>query len=264
MRRSGILFILSCGMLMADVRYTLRCEIESTDKMLTQSGAMRDAMKDCTSEIFQTGERQMSRTARMTQIVEYATESTVVIDHSKKTWTRSSASQTEAAAQAAMEQMKQMGVKLKMSSEPIPEKREISGYAASGLASLVEMTFAFPGMDRGMSSRVRMEFWVSETAPGAKEILAWTANQKQEGVASKASPTLRVMGQFLTAVPGGNQVLANGANLVGQLMEMNMKMESKGMGDAPTMNMSMRAETFSTEAIPASEFEIPDGYKEVK
>ena len=78
-------------MLMADVRYTLRCEIESTDKMLTQSGAMRDAMKDCTSEIFQTGERQMSRTARMTQIVEYATESTVVIDHSKKTWTRSSA-----------------------------------------------------------------------------------------------------------------------------------------------------------------------------
>ena len=264
MSRNGILFVFSCGMLMADVRYTLRCEIVTNDMMLTQNGALRDATKDCTSDIFQTAERQMSRSGRMTQIVEYADETTILIDHVKKTWTRNSASQTEAAARASMEQLKQMGVKLKMSSEKIVEKREIAGYEAKGLANLLEMSFNFPGMDQGMSSTVRIEFWLSETAPGSKAILEWSAKQKSLGAGSQNSPTLRIMNQFLAAVPGGEQLLRESGNLVGQLMEMNMKMESKGMGNAADMRMTLRAEKFSTEAIPASEFEIPDGYTEVK
>lgn len=264
MTKSWILFVLSCGMLMADVRYTMRCEIESTDKKLMESGALKEAAKDCSSEIFQTADRQMSRTSRLTQIVEYANENTILIDHAKKTWTRNSAARAAGLAQTALEQMKQMGAKVNMTTEAIKEKREIAGYEAKGLTNLLEISFAMPGLQGGMSSAVRIEFWVSETAPGAKEILAWSAKLKDQAEGSQASLTMRMLGQFLSSVPGGNQMLQEGGNLVGQLMEVSMKMESKGMGNEAKMNMVMRADKFSTEAIPATEFEIPDGYKEVK
>ncbi len=264
MSKIGIFFLLSCSILMADVRYTLRCEIESTDKKLMESGALKEAARDCSSEIFQTAARQMSRTSQLTQIVEYANENTILIDHVKKTWTRNSAAQAAGLAQTAMEQMKQMGAKVNMTTEAIKEKREIAGYEAKGLTNLLEISFAMPGIQEGMSSAVRIEFWVSETAPGAKEILAWAAKQKDQGVGSQASLTMRMLGQIVSSIPGGNQMLQEGGNLFGQLMEVSMKMESKGMGNEARMNMVMRAEKFLTDSIPASEFEIPDGYKEVK
>jgi hypothetical protein len=59
-------------------------------------------------------------------------------------------------------------------------------------------------------------------------------------------------------------MLKDGENLVGQLLEMSMVMETKGLADTLTMKMVMRAEKFDESPIAASEFAIPDGYQEVK
>jgi len=240
----------------ADVRYLLRCEVESSDKMMSKSGALQAAMKDCTSEILQTKEKQLSRNGKVSQILDFKTETTITLDHEKKTWSKGTASVGEKAAQAQMEQLKSMGAQFKMVSNPITETKKIAGYEAKGLAGLLQMTFNFPGMDKGMSSRAVMEFWVSETAPGAAEVLQATSGQQ--------SPTLRLMAQFLTTVPGGSQMLKDGANLRGQLMEMTMKMETAGLADTLSLAMLMRAENFVVGPIEASEFEVPADYKEVK
>lgn len=254
----------SAGILMADVRYTLRCEIESSDKVVSKSGALRQAMKDCTSEILQTADRQLSRNSKTTQILEFASESTITIDHEKKTWTRNGTAVAEQAAQASMDQLKQMGAVFQLISNPLTEPKEIAGYSAKGLASVLTMSFNFPGMDKGMSSRAQMEFWISESAPGAKEIMEWAKKQKKGPTDVPTSPTMRMMAQFLATMPGGRQMLKDGENLVGQLLEMSMTMETKGLADTLTMKMVMRAEKFDTSPIAASEFAIPDGYQEVK
>ena len=256
--RVFFLLSLAAATLSADVRYTLKCEIESNDKMMAKSGALQDAMKDCTSTILQTADRQLTRTSKSTQIVEFGSETVITIDHEKKTWTKNGAAQAEYAAQASMNQLKQMGAVFRLTSSPITEPRTIAGYEAKGMVSVLEMTFNFPGMPQGMVSRAQMEFWVSDTAPGAKEIVAWSTKNKQ------ASPTLRMMSQFLATVPGGNQVLKDGEHLVGQLLEMGMRMETKGLPDVLSLKMTMKAEGFDTTPIPASEFAIPDGYQEVK
>ena len=256
--RSILLFLMASTAILADVRYQLRCEIESSDKVVSKSGALADAMKDCSSEILQTADRQMIRNGKSSQIIEFGTETTILIDHVKHTWTKNGAGQADLAAQAAMEQLKQMGAVFKMTSNLLEEKKQIAGFESKGMASLLNMSFNFPGMDKGMSSVALMEFWVSETAPGAKEILAYAA---KNGPAS--SPTMRMMGQFLASVPGGNQLLKDGSALIGQLMEMTMTMETKGLADTLKMKMTLRAEGFDEKPIPASEFAIPAGYKEV-
>lgn len=257
--RSFLLFLMVSASLLADVRYQLRCEIESNDKVVGKSGAMADAMKDCSSEILQTVDRQMIRNGKATQIIEFGTETTILIDHAKKTWTKNGAGQADLAAQATMEQLKQMGAVFKMTSNQLTEKRQIAGFEAKGIASLLQMSFNFPGMDKGMSSNALMEFWVSETAPGAKEILAYAAKN-----GPGASPTLRMMSQFLSTVPGGNQLLKDGSGLIGQLMEMTMTIETKGLADTLKLKMTLRAEGFDEKPIPATEFAVPAGYKEVQ
>jgi hypothetical protein len=257
--RSILLFLMASTAILADVRYQLRCEIESSDKVVSKSGALADAMKDCSSEILQTADRQMIRNGKSSQIIEFGTETTILVDHVKQTWTKNGAGQADLAAQAAMEQLKQMGAVFKMTSNLLEEKKQIAGFESKGMASLLNMSFNFPGMDKGMSSVALMEFWVSETAPGAKEILAYAAKN-----GPSASPTMRMMGQFLASVPGGNQLLKDGSALIGQLMEMTMTMETKGLADTLKMKMTLRAEGFDEKPIPASEFAIPAGYKEVK
>lgn len=256
--RSFLIFSMISGTLLADVRYQLSCEIESSDKIVSKSGALADAMKDCSSEILQTADRQMIRNGKTTQIIEFRTETTILVDHLKKTWTRNGAGQADQASQAAMEQLKQMGAVFKMTSNQIAEKKHVAGFESKGMASLLDMSFKFPGMDQGMSSRALMEFWVSETAPGAKEILAFAAKN-----GPGASPTLRMMSQFLATVPGGNQLLKDGSGLIGQLMEMTMTIETKGLADSLKLKMTLRAEGFDETPIAASEFAIPAGYKEV-
>lgn len=257
-QRLIFVLMLGAGLALGDVRYTLKCEIESTDKVMLKTGALADAMKDCTSTILQTSDRQLTRNAKGTQIVEFGSESVITIDHEKKTWTRSAAAKAEQAAQASLQQLQQMGAVFRVTSNRLSEPRMIAGFEAKGMVSILEMSFNFPGMQQGMSSRAQMEFWVSETAPGAKEIMAWAAKDKM------ASPTLRMMGQFLATVPGGSQVLKDGQDLVGQLVEMTMRMETKGLADVMSMRMTMKAEGFDTSPIPGSEFEIPAGYTEVK
>jgi hypothetical protein len=247
------------GVARGDVRYTLKCEIESSDKMMARTGALQDAMRDCTSQILQTAEKQLTRNGKVSQILEYGTESLITINHEKKTWTRNAAAQAEMAAQQSMQQLKQMGAVFRVVSNPISETKQVGGFEAKGIVSVLEMSFNFPGMPPGMSSRSQMEFWVSDTAPGAKEIIA-AAGKNGAGV----SPTLRLMGQFLATVPGGQEMLKDAGKLVGQLVEMTMKMETKGMADVLSLKMTMRAEDFKTEPIPAAEFAIPDGYTEVK
>jgi len=258
-----IFLLLAVGILSADVKYTLRCEIETNDKVMLKTGALADAMRDCTSVILQTADRQLTRTGKMSQLIEFGTESVITIDHEKKTWSKNSAEKTEAAAQASMNQLKQMGAVFKLTSNPLTETQKISGYDAKGLVSVLEMSFNFPGMQQGMSSRAQMEFWVSETAPGAKEIIAWAAKSKSSH-GMQVSPTIRMMSQFLSTVPGGAQALKDGQHLVGQLLQMGMQMETKGLADVLSLKMTMKAEGFDTAPIAASEFAIPDGYQEVK
>jgi hypothetical protein len=257
-QRLIFVWMLSAAALTADVRYTLKCEIESTDKVILKTGALATAMRECTSTILQTGERQLTRTERFTQIVDFAKEDVVTLDHEKKTWTKFSTAKEEQAAQASIMQLQQMGAVFRIVSNPISEPKMIGGFEAKGMVSVLEMSFNYPGMQKGMNSRAQMEFWVSETAPGAKEIMASSAKNKL------ASPTMRMMGKFLATVPGGSQVLKDGQNLVGQLLEMTMRLETKGLADVLSMRMTMKAEGFDTSAIPASEFSIPDGYTEVK
>ncbi len=257
--RSFLVFLVISGSMLADVRYQLRCEIESSDKIVSKSGALADAMKDCSSEILQTAVRQMIRNGKSTQIIEFGTETTILIDHAKQTWTRNGAGQADLAAQAAMMQLKQMGAVFKMTSNQLAEKKQIAGFESKGMASLLQMSFNFPGSDKGMSSNALMEFWVSETAPGAKEILAYAAKN-----GPGASPTMRMMSQFLANVPGGNQLLKDGSGLIGQLMEMTMTIQTKGLEDTLNLKMTLRAEGFDEAPIPASEFAVPAGYKEVK
>jgi hypothetical protein len=251
------------GVLSADVKYTLRCEIESSNKVMVKPGALEDAMKNCTSTILQTADKQLTRTGKTTQIVEFANETVITIDHEKKTWSRNGTQAAEQAAHASLNQLKQMGAVFKLTSNPVIEAQKIAGYDAKGLISILEMTFSIPGMPTGMSSRAQMEFWVSDTAPGAKEIMAWAAKSKTaDGL--QVSPTMRMMSQFLSTVPGGNQVLKDGQHLVGQLVQMSMTMETKGLEEGVKMKMTMKAEGFDTTPIAASEFAIPDGYQEVK
>lgn len=256
--RSFLLILLVSAPMPADVRYQLRCEIESSDKVVGKNGALAEAMKDCSSEILQTADRQMIRNGKSTQIIEFGTETTILIDHAKQTWTKNRAGQADLAAQGAMDQLKQMGAVFKLTSNPLEEKKQIAGYESKGMASFLNVSFNFPGMDKGMNSTALMEFWVSETAPGAKEILAYAAKN-----GPLASPTMRMMSQFLASVPGGNQLLKNGSGLIGQLMEMTMTMETKGLADTLKMKMTLRAEGFDEKPIAASEFAIPTGYKEV-
>ena len=42
--RSILLFLMASTAILADVRYQLRCEIESSDKVVSKSGALADAM----------------------------------------------------------------------------------------------------------------------------------------------------------------------------------------------------------------------------
>ncbi len=257
--RSFLIFLMISTTLLADVRYQLRCEIDSSDKVISKSGALADAMKDCSSEILQTADRQMIRNSKTTQIIEFGSETTILMDHLKNTWTKNGAGQADQAAQAAMDQLKQMGAVFKMTSSQISDTKQIAGFESKGMASMLDMSFNFPGIDKGMSSKALMEFWVSETAPGAKEILAF-ASRNGPG----ASPTLRMMSQFLSTVPGGNQLLKDGSGLIGQLMEMTMTIETKGLADTLKLKMTLRAESFDEEPIAPGEFEIPPGYKEVK
>ena len=254
--RGFFVFLMVSASLLADVRYQLRCEIESSDKVVSKSGALADAMKDCSSEILQTADRQMIRNGKSTQIIEFGTETTILIDHAKQTWTKNGAGQADL---AAMDQLKQMGAVFKMTSNQLAEKKQIAGFESKGMASLLQMSFNFPGMDKGMSSNALMEFWVSETAPGAKEIQAYAAKN-----GPGASPTMRMMSQFLATVPGGNQLLKDGSGLIGQLMEMTMTIQTKGLADTLNLKMTLRAEVFDEAPIPASAFVVPAGYKEVK
>ncbi len=257
--RSFFVFLVISASLPADVRYQLRCEIESSDKVVSKSGALADAMKDCSSQILQTADRQMIRNGKSTQIIEFGTETTFLMDHTRKTWTKNGAGQADLAAQAAMEQLKQMGAVFKMTSNQVAEKKQIAGFESKGIASLLQMSFNFPGMDKGMSSNALMEVWVSKTAPGAKDILAYAAKN-----GPGASPTMRMMSQFLATVPGGNQLLKEGSGLIGQLMEMTMTIQTKGLEDTLNLKMTLRAQGFDEAPIPASEFAVPAGYKEVK
>jgi len=254
-----VVYLALCAAARADVRYTLKCEIESSDKVMARTGALQDAMRDCSSQILQTAEKQLTRNGKVTQILEYGTENLITIHHEKKTWTRNGAAQSELAAQASMQQLKQMGAVFRIVSNPIAEPKQVAGFDAKGIVSVLEMSFNYPGVPSGMSSRAQMEFWVSETAPGAKEIIAAASKNGAVG-----SPTLKIMGQFLATVPGGQEMLNDAEKLVGQLVEMTMRMETKGLADVLSLKMTMRAEDFKTVAIPASEFAIPDGYVEVK
>ncbi len=255
----GLLLILALpALLWADVRYTLKCDIESNDKVMLKSGAMVAAMKDCSSTILQTATRQLTKTSRMTQIVEFGSESIITIDHEKKTWMRHDAAQTEQAAQASLRQLQQMGAVFQLSSHAIERPRVIAGYEAKGIQNVLTMTFQFPGMPQGMNSRSQMEMWFSETAPGAKEIIAAIGSNTDN------SPTMRMMRQFLATFPGGDQVIKETRNLRGQLLEMSIHMETHGLAEPLNLKMTMRAEGFDTTPIPASEFDVPEGYKEVK
>lgn len=250
--------ILTAGTLSADVKYTLRCDIESPDKQMAKSGALATAMKDCTSTVLQSANRQAFRNGKSTQIFELGSETVITIDHEKKTWSKNGLAETESRTQAAMAQLKQMGANFKMISNPLSEPKTIAGFASKGMVSILEMSFNFPGMQQGMSTRTQLEFWVSDSAPGAKEFIEWTEKNKA------VSPTLRMMGLFLASFPGGDQVLKDTKNFVGQLMEMSVHMETKGLADTLNLRMTMRAEGFDTSPIPPSEFAIPDGYQEVK
>ncbi len=252
-----------CGALWADVRFMLRCDLESSDRVVSKAGALEAAMRDCTTEVLQTATRQLTRNSKMTQIIEYDSEMVTTIDHVRKTWTRATAAASEAAAQASVTYLKQMGAQFRVVSNPIAESKVVGGYEAKGMVSVLEMTFQYPGMQQGMSSRAQMEFWVSETAPGAKEILALSAKMKDEG-AGIGSPTIRMMKQFLGSVPGGQEAIRTGQALVGQMVEMTMRMESKGLADVSTVRMTMRAEDFKTDAVDEKAFAIPEGYMEVK
>ncbi len=254
---------LVCGALWADARFVLRCELESSDKVMNKAGALEAAMRDCTTEVLQTATRQITRNSKVSQIIEYDSEMVTTLDHEKKTWSRATAAQSEAATQASVAQLKQMGAQFRVISNPITETKTIGGYEAKGMVSVLEMTFQFPGMQQGMSSRAQMEFWVSETAPGAKEILAWAAKTKDKG-AGIGSPTIRMMKQFLGSVPGGEEAIRTGQSLVGQMVEMTMRMETKGLADVNTVRMTMRAEGFETKPVDEKEFVIPEGYTEVK
>ncbi|MFN8941438.1 MAG: hypothetical protein ACK5ZJ_17035 [Acidobacteriota bacterium] len=252
-----------CGALSAQVRFVLRCELETSDKVVSKAGTLEAAMRDCTTEVFQTPSRQLTRNTKVTQIIDYDSEMVTTIDHERKTWTRATAAASEAAAQWSVTQLKQMGAQFRVVSNPIAETKVVGGYEANGMLSVLEMTFQFPGMQQGMSSRAQMEFWVSQTAPGAKEILAWSARIKDKG-AGIGSPTIRMLKQFLGSVPGGQDAIRTGQTLVGQLVEMTMRMETRGLSDVNTVRMTMRAEDFKTGPVDEKVFAIPEGYAEVK
>ena len=85
-----------CGALSADVRFVLRCELETNDKVINKAGTLEAAMRDCTTEVFQTAARQITRNSKVTQIIEYDSEMVTTIDHERKTWTRATAAASEA------------------------------------------------------------------------------------------------------------------------------------------------------------------------
>lgn len=242
----------------ADVRYTLKCEFTSSDKTSMQTGALANAMRDCSTEILQTASKQLTRTTRGTQILDIATGDVILLDTEKKTFTRSTAETTGKMAQSNMQQLQAMGAKLEFKTEPIPRPRVITGFEAKGLASDISMSFQMPGMPQGVNTQARMEFWVSETAPGAKELIESAKKNKV------SSPMLRTLGPLLASIPGGAEMMKNSENLLGQLLELNLTMETQGLPQALQVKMVMRAENFSTEPIDPKEFEIPAGFSEVK
>lgn len=257
MVKPALIFCLlaALGVARADVRYTLKCEMESNSKVKTLSGALEQAMKDCTTQILQTDKRQLTRNGKTTSIIDYDANSRITIDHQAKTWTRTGIAGVEQANQAAMAQLKAMGAQFKIASNLISEQREISGYRSKGLLSILDMSFSVPGMPKGMSSRTMLEIWVSDSAPGAKEIITRSGEN---------SPTMAMMRQFITTIPGAEEMLREVSQLVGQLMEINMVMDTKGLDDTMTIKTRLSAENFDTKPIDPAEFEIPKDYKEIK
>jgi len=263
MAKAFLLMVAMCIYLRADVRYVLRCEMESSDQVMAKNGVLADAVRNCTTEVLQAKGKQLTRTARSSQIYFYETEEVITLDHGNQTWTKSSVEEAERASQAALAQLKQMGAVFRIVSNPRSEGKEIGGYPAKGMVSVLDMSFQVPGLPKGMSSRTQMEFWASEAAPGGKEIADWTRSMQAKG-SHVTSPTLRMMTQFFASIPGGAQVLKDAEGMTGQVLELTMRMETQGLADTLTMRMTMRAEDFDTKPIPETEFAIPAGYKEVK
>jgi hypothetical protein len=254
-KAAGILLLLAPLPLWADLRYQMRCEMESSEPMLSQMGALAEAARNCSVEVLLTPNRQSIRNAKMTQIIHSAEGFSFQLDHADKTYRRLSLAEMQRGNQASLDQFKAMGAQVSMNTRKLPAPRTINGYSATGLESELTIRVPVPGLPRPIQMAAKVEIWVSREAPGAESVPA--ANQ-----ASAAH--LQTIMQFLRGIPGGEKLLSEGALSAGQIMESRMRMEMPSGEDTSVIQIRMQAENFQTGPIDPKEFEVPAGYREVQ
>jgi hypothetical protein len=256
-KAAGILLLLASLPLWADLRYQMRCEMESSEPMLSQMGALAEAARNCSVEVLQSGSRQLIRNARMTQLFHLEEGYLIRLDHVDKTRRRISFEELQQGDQASLEQFQAMGARMNIATRKLPAPRVIEGYLSEGVESNFTIAVPVAGLRRPMQMSARVEVWLSAEAPGGKDAA--------KGIAGKAtSPQFQMMMQFLRGMPGGDQILREGALPTGQLMETRMRMELPGGDGVSVIEIRMRAENFATSPINPEEFAVPADYREVQ
>lgn len=256
-KAAGILLLLASLPLSADVRYQMRCEMESSEPMLTKMGALAEAARNCSVEVLQSGSRQLIRNAKMTQIFHSEEGYVIQLDHVDKTRRRMSFDEMQRGNQASLDQFKAMGAQMNIATRKLPAPRAIEGYLSKGVESNFTIAVPVPGLPRPMQMSARVEVWVSAEAPGGKDV-------SQSAAGNATSPQFQMMMQFLRGIPGGDQILREGALPTGQLMETRMRMELPAGDGASVIQIRMQAEKFQTTPIEPQEFAVPADYREVQ
>ncbi len=256
-KAAGILLLLVSMPLWADLRYQMRCEMESSEPMLTKMGALAEAARNCSVEVLHTGGRQLIRNAKMTQIFHPEEGYVIQLDHVDKTRRRVSFEEVQRGNQASLDQFKAMGAQMNIATRKLPAPRAIEGFVSEGVESDLTIDVPIPGLPRPMRMATKVEVWVSAEAPGGKEI-----NRGAQG--NTASPQFQMMMQFLRGIPGGEQILREGALPTGQLMETRMRMELPSGEATSVIQIRMQAEKFQPGPIDPKEFEVPTDYREVQ
>jgi hypothetical protein len=290
-----LLLPFTVSVLSADV--TLRYKTEMTMNMSLPGGASKAAQGAMNAALphdvtlLEKDGKTFSSFNTFNAITDFNTKQTVLLDTAGKRYAKIDAEKLAAEMAGAMPQMPAAANAL-----PGSMKMNASAPSATGRTAVIqgieaeEQEFVLtmdgppiPGLPPGPMMREVLQLWFAK--PG--EVLRVPAIRELTGYAMWSAATTNPAGQLeamFKQFPGGSDLLAGLVKNMqhGVMLRMHVEMFMPSMAemlrqipaednpgaaafdpDAPLMQMNQEAVEISSASIPASQFEIPEGFQEV-